>query len=78
MPLETIGDKIHVIMDDPNNLIKKDTIENLLKTKQIKYDVALEEDINKYINLFFSSPADEHSFTEILGKMEGDDAAVRR
>ena len=45
VPLETIGDKIHVVMDDPNNLIKKDTIESLLKTKQIKYDVALEEDI---------------------------------
>ncbi len=74
VPLETIGDKIHVIMDDPNNLIKKDTIEHLLKTKQIKYDVALEEDIIKYINLFFSSPADEHSFTEILGKMEGEDS----
>ena len=74
VPLETIGDKIHVIMDDPNNLIKKDTIENLLKTKQIKYDVALEEDINKYINLFFNSPGDEHSFTEILGRMEGDDS----
>jgi type II secretory ATPase GspE/PulE/Tfp pilus assembly ATPase PilB-like protein len=74
VPLEIIGDKIHVIMDDPNNLIKKDTIENLLKTKQIKYDVALEEDINKYINLFFNSPGDEHSFTEILGRMEGDDS----
>ena len=42
VPLEKIGDKIHVIIDDPNNIIKKDTIENLLKTKQIKYDVALE------------------------------------
>jgi len=73
VPIGTIGDKIHVIIDDPNNIIKKDSIESLLKTKQIQYDVALEEDIVKYINLFFSSPEDEHSFTELLGKMEGEE-----
>ncbi|MGB5217545.1 MAG: GspE/PulE family protein [Smithella sp.] len=76
VPLEMAGDKIHVIIDDPNNIIKKDTIESLLKTKKIKYDVALEEDIIKYINLFFASPEDEHSFTDLLGKMEGDDGAL--
>ena len=54
VPLEMIGDKIHVLIDDPSNLIKKDTIESLLKTKQVKYDVALEDDIIKYINLFFN------------------------
>jgi len=75
VPIGTVGDKIHVIMDDPNNIIKKDSIESLLKTKQIKYDVALEDDIIKYINLFFSSPEDEHSFTELLGKMEGEEGA---
>ena len=75
VPLEMAGDKIHVIIDDPNNIIKKDTIESLLKTKKIKYDVALEEDIIKYINLFYASPEDEHSFTDLLGKMEGEDGA---
>ncbi|MGA3282344.1 MAG: GspE/PulE family protein [Smithella sp.] len=76
VPLEMIGDKIHVLIDDPSNLIKKDTIESLLKTKQVKYDVALEEDIIKYINLFFNTPDEEHSFTEILGRMEGEEAAA--
>lgn len=71
VPLEMIGDRIHVIIDDPNNIIKKDTIESLLKTKKIKYDVALEEDIIKYINLFYNTPGEEHSFTELLGRMEG-------
>jgi len=75
VPLEMAGDRIHVIIDDPNNIIKKDSIESLLKTKKIKYDVALEEDIIKYINLFYASPEDEHSFTDLLGKMEGDDGA---
>ena len=75
VPLEMIGDRIHVIIDDPNNIIKKDTIESLLKTKKIKYDVAMEEDIIKYINLFYNQPGEESSFTELLGRMEGEEGA---
>ncbi len=76
VPLEMIGDRIHVLIDDPNNIIKRDTIESLLKTKKIKYDVALEEDIIKYISLFYNIPDEEHSFTEILGRMEGDEGGT--
>jgi len=38
VPLEKGADgKIRVIVDDPNNLLKKDMIENLLKTKSLEY-----------------------------------------
>ncbi|MBP7230720.1 MAG: GspE/PulE family protein [Syntrophaceae bacterium] len=70
VPLEKIGDNIHVIVDDPNNIIKRDAIENLLKTKKVKYDVALPEDILKYINMFFGGTDTGQSFTDLLGKME--------
>ena len=53
VPLETIDGWIHVMVDDPNNILKRDAIENLLKTKRVKYDVALPDDILKFINLFF-------------------------
>ena len=76
VPLEKIEGNIHVIVDDPNNILKRDNIESLLKTKLVKYDIALPEDIIKYINLFYHSPEDEHSFTELLGRMEGEDAPV--
>lgn len=76
VPLEKINDKIHIIVDDPNNIIKRDTIENLLKTKQVKYDVALAEDIIKFINLFYHSSDDEHSFTEILGRLDDEDTII--
>ncbi len=76
VPLERIDGNIHVIIDDPNNILKRDNIESLLKTKLVKYDIALPEDIIKYINLFYHSPEDEHSFTELLGKMEDEDAAA--
>jgi len=76
VPLEKIDGKIHVIVDDPNNILKRDTIENLLKTKQVKYDVALVEDIIKFINLFYHSSDDEHSFTEILERLDDEDTII--
>lgn len=76
VPLEKIDGNIHVIIDDPNNILKRDTIESLLKTKQVKYDVAFPEDIVKYINLFYHSPEDEHSFIELLGKLDDEDTAI--
>jgi type II secretory ATPase GspE/PulE/Tfp pilus assembly ATPase PilB-like protein/GAF domain-containing protein len=76
VPLEKKDGFIHVVIDDPNNILKRDTIESLLKTKQVKYDIALPDDIVKYVNLFYHSPEDEHSFTELLGKLDDEDTAV--
>jgi type II secretory ATPase GspE/PulE/Tfp pilus assembly ATPase PilB-like protein len=73
VPLEKIDNTIHVVVDDPNNILKRDAIENLLKTKKIKYDIALPEDILKFINLFFHTSDSEHSFTDLLGRLDDDD-----
>ena len=62
-------------MDDPYNILKRDTIESILKTKAVKYDVALPEDIIKYINLFYSTNEDDQSITEILGRLVSDEEA---
>jgi type II secretory ATPase GspE/PulE/Tfp pilus assembly ATPase PilB-like protein len=73
VPLGRVEGNIHVIMDDPNNILKRDTIESILKTKAVKYDVALNEVIVKYINLFFSTSEGEHSISDILGRLEAED-----
>ncbi len=70
VPLERKGDAIRVIVDDPNNILKRDTIESLMKTKQLVYDVALPEDINKYITYFFQAQGDDSSISDILGRAE--------
>jgi type II secretory ATPase GspE/PulE/Tfp pilus assembly ATPase PilB-like protein len=57
-------------------IFSRDTIENLLKTKQVKYDVAMAEDIIKFINLFYHSSDNEHSFTEILGRLDDEDTII--
>jgi len=76
VPLEKIDGNIHVIVDDPNNIIKRDAIENLLKTKKVKYDIALPEDILKFISLFFQSGDSDQSFTDLLGKLDDEDGSA--
>ena len=70
VPLEKKDGVIHVLVDDPNNIVKRDMIENLLKTKSVRYDVSLSEDIIKFINFFYRSIEDENSLTDILGKLD--------
>ena len=75
VPLEKSDKNVHVIIDDPQNIIKRDAIENLLKSKSVKYDVALKEDILKYIDSFFRENVEESTFTDLLGKLEGTDTS---
>jgi type II secretory ATPase GspE/PulE/Tfp pilus assembly ATPase PilB-like protein len=73
VPLAREEGVIDVIVDDPNNIIKRDMIENLLKTKSVHYDVALPGDIVKYINKFYQSPEEESTIIDILGKIDADE-----
>ncbi|MCX5827353.1 MAG: GspE/PulE family protein [Deltaproteobacteria bacterium] len=72
VPLEKSDGMINVIVDDPHNILKRDTIESLLRTKVVRYDVALTDDITKFINLFYQTDASESSFDDILGKLDVD------
>ena len=56
VPLEKKDGIIQIIVDDPNNILKRDMIENLLKTKSVRYDVSLPDDIIKFINHFYPVP----------------------
>lgn len=53
VPLEHIQGRITVIVDDPHNILKRDMIESLLKTKNIDYCVALKSDILNFIDFFY-------------------------
>jgi len=73
VPISRLEDgNINILVDDPNNILKRDMIENLMKTKTIRYDVALSDDIVKFINYFYQSPEDETSISDILGKLDAD------
>jgi type II secretory ATPase GspE/PulE/Tfp pilus assembly ATPase PilB-like protein len=75
VPIGKADGNIQIIVDDPNNILKRDMIESLLKTKAVRYDVAFPEDIQKFINYFFRSPEDESSISDILGRMDVEEEA---
>lgn len=60
-PLELRDGKTLVIIDNPGNIIKRDMIENILKTKKVEYICATKQDIFKFIEYFYNigHPPDE-------------------
>ncbi len=73
VPIGKKDGTIQVIVDDPNNILKRDMIESLLKTKAVRYDVAFPGDIQRFISNFYQSSADESSISDILGKLDADE-----
>lgn len=57
VPLEKREGRICVLIDDPNNILKRDAIESLLKTKAVEYCVAPKRDILLFIDHFFKAEA---------------------
>jgi type II secretory ATPase GspE/PulE/Tfp pilus assembly ATPase PilB-like protein len=70
VPLELRGGKIAVIVDNPDNIIKRDMIENILKTKSVEYIWATKQDIWKFIEYFYDvgEPEDEDGPSALDGE----------
>lgn len=73
VPLERTEGTIRIIIDDPNNIIKRDMIENLLKTRNVTYDIALYEDIVKFINHFYQTGDTGGTISDLIGRLDGDE-----
>jgi type II secretory ATPase GspE/PulE/Tfp pilus assembly ATPase PilB-like protein len=54
IPISWSKEGIEVLVDDPRNLNKTDNIKALMKTTKIHFSVAIREDIQAFINSFFS------------------------
>ena len=55
VPLERTNGTVRVLIDHPGNILKKDTIQNILKAKSIEYCPSPREDIALFIHHFFQS-----------------------
>ncbi len=53
VPLHKADGRITVLLDDPNNILKRDMIENLLKTKAVDYRQAPPEEVLSFIDHFY-------------------------
>jgi len=53
VPMSWDKDGVEILVDDPRDLNKTDNIRALMKTNRINFTVAIREDIEQYIRLFF-------------------------
>ena len=53
VPMAWDKDGVEVLVDDPRDLNKTDNIKALMKTGRINFTVAIREDIEQYIKMFF-------------------------
>ena len=62
VPIAEGNGQISVAVDNPHDLVKNDNIEAALKCGSIKFNVALKDDINKFIDYFFG----KYSFSDAV------------
>ena len=67
-PLELAGNRIVVIIDTLDDLIRRDEIQAILKTKAVDFRPAEKEDIFKFIHHFYSKMGGEVELREMIEK----------
>ena len=73
VPIEQKDGRITVLMDEPNHLIKRDMVRNLLKSSDLEFCVGLKEDILRFLDYFIGTPQQQDSVDEIVSRMEVED-----
>jgi len=76
VPIGKDGEKIIIAIDNPYHLQKIDIIKPLFAGKGLVFHVALKEDIQKYLKLFFQDEKELGSIDEILGQLEEDEDEI--
>ena len=71
VPLGRRREKIVVVVDNPDDLIKKDIIENILKTRSVEYLRGTRQDIRKFIEYFYNVGEPEDGEEELLPEPNG-------
>ena len=67
-PLELAGNRIVVIIDTLDDLIRRDEIQTILKTKALDFRPAEKEDIFKFIHHFYSKMGGEVELRDMIEK----------
>jgi len=67
--------RVIIAIDNPRHIQKVDEIRSRMKGKEIELQVALKEDILKYIDRFFAPRATQDSISELLDRLEEEEEA---
>lgn len=75
VPLSREGDKIKVLIDNPQRLDKIDAIKSLLSAEKYEFAVGLREDILQFLDYFYETQraAGGGSIDDIINRMDLDD-----
>jgi len=76
VPIGKDGEKVVIAIDNPYHLQKIDMIKPLFHGKELRFHVALKEDIQKYIKLFFHGDKEQSSIDEIIGQLAIDENEI--
>ncbi len=60
VPMSWDKDGVNILIEDPRNLQKTDSIKALIKAKKLNYIVGIKEDIEEYIKSFFDEKKQEN------------------
>lgn len=77
VPYSEDGQGITIAMENPENLVAKDAIKKIFLGKRLEYCVALKEDIEKMIDVFFGKLSTEivqegTSIEDLMGKLQAE------
>ena len=70
------GNKVIIAIDNPYHLQKIDMVKPLFPDRQIVFHVALKEDIEKFLTLFYQDDQELSSIEEIIGQLEAEEDEI--
>ena len=76
VPLRVEDGKTLIVIDNPHDLQKIGEIKSWFKGKDVKFSVALRDDILEYIKLFTQDEKELASMDEIMGQLQADEDEV--
>jgi type II secretory ATPase GspE/PulE/Tfp pilus assembly ATPase PilB-like protein len=76
VPLSGEGDRVVVLIDNPQDLQRTDGIKALITGKTLEFHVALKEDILEFIKLFTQDEKELESMDEILSELSAEEEEI--
>jgi type II secretory ATPase GspE/PulE/Tfp pilus assembly ATPase PilB-like protein len=70
------GKRVIIAIDNPYHLQKVDMIKPLFPEKELVFHVALKEDIEQFITLFYQDDKELSSIEEIIGQLEAEEDEI--
>src|SRR5256885_14954670 len=76
LPLRREDNAIVVLIDNPQDLQRVDSVSQALKNRKIKWAVGLRKDILSYLNIGGPEPSSKEAIGSILGELKAEEATA--